>query len=122
MMYHIRTSKKEVWQALVNPAIIEAWGDGQVVMNDQVGIKFKLWGGDIFGKNLEVITETKLVQEWFGGKWKEASIVTFNLTEDNGLTTVELIHKNIPDNEFEDIKKGWDEYYIGPLKEYLEKK
>jgi activator of HSP90 ATPase len=122
MLYYIHASKKEVWHALVNPTIIEAWGAGPAVMNEKTGTKFKLWGGDIFGENKEVIAEIKLVQEWFGGKWKEPSIVTFNLTEDNGLTTVELIHENIPDNEFESIKEGWDEYYMGPIKKYLEQK
>jgi hypothetical protein len=27
----------------------------------------------------------------------------------------------VPDEEFEDINSGWDEYYLGPMKQMLEK-
>lgn len=85
------------------------------------GFEFSLWGGDIFGKNIRVIKNKKLVQEWYGGKWDKPSIVTFDLNEKDSVTTVKLTHKDIPDNEFKDIESGWKDYYMLPLKEFVEK-
>lgn len=90
-------------------------------MDAKVGTKFSLWGGDIHGKNIDVIVGKKLVQEWFGGDWEKPSIVTFTLTEKKGKTTIALRHSNIPDEEAQEIADGWKMYYLGPLKDYLEK-
>ena len=118
--YLINASIEKVYQALVDPKVIDEWGGGEVKMSDQVGFEFSLWGGDIYGKNTEVIKNEKLVQDWKENEWDEYSKVTFNLSEENGETKLELIHENIPDKEASNINDGWKRYYLGPLKELLE--
>lgn len=68
----------------------------------------------------EALVDPDQIEEWSGGKWKEPSLLTIELHGDDGDTRVELVQENVPDNECEDIDKGWDNYYFGPLKEYLE--
>jgi len=120
--YLINSSADAVWQALVNPKYINAWGGGPVKMNNKEGAKFELWGGDIHGKNIEVIPLKKLKQEWFGGNWKMSSVVTFTLTQEKDTVKINLLQTDVPDNEAKDIDEGWRQYYLGPLKKYLEKK
>ena len=120
--YLINSSLEEVWKALTNPKYINAWGGGPAKMDDKVRTKFELWGGDIHGKNIEAIKKKKLVQEWFGGNWDNPSIVTFTLTKEKDAIKIELLHTDVPDNEAKDIDEGWKEYYLGPLKKYLENK
>lgn len=120
--YQINAPIEKVWEALVNPKDINGWGAGPAKMDDKEGTKFSLWGGDIHGTNIEVEKFKKLVQEWYGGEWEEPSIVTFKLEKDKGGTKLRLLHENVPDNEYDDIDKGWREYYLGPLKEYSESK
>lgn len=120
-VYHIKAPVDVVWQALVNPDHIKGWGGGPAVMNDKKGSKFSLWGGQVHGTNTDVVAPNTLVQDWYGGKWLRGSIATFILDEENGSTKLTLLHKDIPDNEYEDIDKGWDDYYLGPLKKYTEK-
>ena len=112
---------EKVWQALVDPKIIEKWSGINSKMSGEVGEKFELWGGDIHGTNTEVIENKKLVQDWYGGKWDNSSKVTFLLIGKNSETHVELIHKDIPDNEADDIEDGWKRYYLGEIKKLLEK-
>lgn len=119
--YQINAPIEKVWRALVHPDEIEKWGGGPTVMDDKEGTKFRLWGGDIHGTNKEVVEEEKLVQEWYGGKWKEPSMATFALIPENDGTLLELLHENVPDKEAKDIEQGWKDYYLGPLKDYLEK-
>lgn len=120
--YHINALIEKVWEALINAQEINSWGGGPAKMDDKPGTKFSLWGGDIYGTNIEVEKFKKLVQEWYGGKWEEPSIVTFKLEKKGSSTDIELIHENVPDEEYEDIDKGWKDYYLTPLKEYVEEK
>ncbi|HYM65000.1 MAG TPA: SRPBCC domain-containing protein [Candidatus Sulfotelmatobacter sp.] len=118
--YLINASSKKVWEALTNSEIIDQWGGGPSKMNAKKGADFSLWGGDIFGKNIEVIPEKKLVQEWFGGKWDNPSILTFVLKNKNEKTEVLLTHVNVPEKEIKDIEEGWKDYYMIPLKNLVE--
>lgn len=116
--YSIGAPPEKVWQALTDPKVIAKWGGGPAKMEDRAGTKFSLWGGDIHGTNTKVVPEKLLVQDWYSSGFKEASEVTFELS---GNTKVKLTHTNIPDAEFSDIKSGWDDYYMLPLKELVEK-
>jgi activator of HSP90 ATPase len=124
--YQIKATIDKVWQALVDPEIIDKWGAGPCQMDDKVGTNFKLWDVDIFGKNIKVENlegnGKKLVQEWFAGNWEKPSIVTFALTAQNGQTKIDLVHQNIPDDEAEEIDDGWNRYYFGEIKKLLETK
>src|SRR3990167_7048056 len=118
--YKIHAPVEAVWRAFVDVKEITEWGGGPVVMYDAVGSKFSLWGGEIHGKNLEVEEHEKLVQEWYGGEWKNPSKVTFLFNPDGEVTQIELTHEKIPNEDADDISEGWDQYYIGAIKEYLE--
>ncbi len=119
--YHIDAPIEKVWQALVDPKIVNKWGGGPAKMDEEVGTKFEFWGGDIWGKNIKVVKGQSLEQEWYGGKWKEPSIVTFSLKPDKNGTRVDLHHSNIPDDEVDGIDDGWNGYYLGAIKKLLEK-
>ena len=119
-VYAISSKIEDVWNALVDSIVIDKWGGGPSKMKDTVGIDFELWNGDIYGKNLEVVKEKKLVQEWYGGDWPKPSIVTFTLKPSESEVILELEQIDVPDDEFEDINKGWDDFYLGPMKDMLE--
>jgi activator of HSP90 ATPase len=63
-----------------------------------------------------------LVQDWFFKKWKNPSRVSFKLINKGKETELNLLHKNIPNEDATDINHGWKDFYIGPLMSYLEKK
>jgi activator of HSP90 ATPase len=62
------------------------------------------------------------VQEWYSNnrQWEKPSLVTFTLNQEKDKVRIELLHIDVPDADAESIKEGWKEYYLGPLKEYLE--
>lgn len=110
-----------VWDSLVNPKTIQKWGAGPAKMDVKEGGSFSIWGGDIWGKNINVTPKKELIQEWFTGNWPKPSIVTFRLTHKNGCTTLFLTHKGVPEKEFDSIDEGWDDYYLGEIQKLLEK-
>lgn len=119
--YVINASLDKVWQALVDPNIIEDWGGGPAKMSEQENFEFEIWGGDIHGKNISVIPQKQLIQEWMAKEWDQPSKVTLTLSNNSNKTTVELLHEDIPDIEADEIEEGWKNSYMGPLKEYVEK-
>ena len=121
-IYEIKAPVKKVWEALVLPKEIKKWGAGPAKMNAKSGAGFSLWGGEIWGKNILVEPQKKLVQEWYGGEWRKPSIVEILLSEKKGITQIKLSHKDIPLNEIKELASGWKDYYFGPMKEYLENK
>jgi activator of HSP90 ATPase len=117
---YIEAEPEEIFLALTNPFTIELWSDSPAKMDANEGTEFELWDGDICGKNLKVVPNKELVQEWYFDDLPEPSIVTIKLHPKGTGTSVELKHTNIPDEAYENIKEGWEEYYIGAIKRFFE--
>jgi uncharacterized protein YndB with AHSA1/START domain len=120
--YMIAAPLREVWRALTEPGIIARWSGGPVEMSAQAGAGFSLWGGDVHGTNLTVEPPLRLVQEWYGGDWEELSIAEFILEGFGSETHLTLLHTRVPDEAAADFDAGWDDYYLGPMKELLERR
>lgn len=118
--YVIKAGVEKVWQFLTDPASINDWGGGPVSFDLKEGGLFSLWGGDIHGTNTKVIALKELDQDWYGGEWPKPSKVKFLLKKSDGGTELTLVHDGLPEDEVKDFDDGWDDYYIGPLKELAE--
>ncbi len=120
--FQIKASPQDVFTALTNPFTIELWSGETAVMSKEVGAEFSLWGGAIVGKNIEVLENEKLVQQWYFGEEDDnnPSIVTLKLWEKKSNCSVELLHTNIPDDAYDNIVEGWNEAYLGAIKALME--
>ena len=119
--YKIKAPIARVWQALVNPNIIAEWSGSPAQMDDKEGTEFKLWGNEIYGKNTKIIPEKLLEQDWSDSSFAEPSFVRLELSEQDSITTINLVQDNLADDRVDDISDGWRVYYLGPLKEFVEK-
>lgn len=112
---------EDVYNALTNPFAIELWSGYSAKMSTETGSLFELWDGDIAGHNIEFVPNEKIVQEWYFGDENVQSIVTIKLfPKGTQQTQLDVIHTNIPDDAFSEIKTGWEESYLGQLKTFLE--
>ncbi|MDP1622892.1 MAG: SRPBCC family protein [Bacteroidales bacterium] len=116
--YSIPATAEDIYIALTNPVTIQLWTGEPAVMSTEPGSEFSLWDGSITGRNIEFQPGTKLVQQWYFGEQPEESIVTIILHPKGEGTSVELIHTNIPDEDFDDIADGWNNSYFGSLREF----
>jgi len=117
--YLINASVNEVFLAITNPLTIELWSGYPAQMEAIEGFEFSIFDGDIAGKNIKVVPDEQLVQEWYFGDNEEASVVTINLKAEKNKTRVELEHINIPEEVYEEFKEGWKEYYWGAIIKYF---
>ncbi len=116
--YNIPATPEEVFMALTNPVTIQLWTGENAEMSTEMGSEFSLWDGSISGRNIEFEAGKKIVQEWYFGDQPEESIVTILLHSKGSGTSVELIHTNIPDEDYQDIVEGWNMSYFGALREF----
>lgn len=120
--YQFSAPVSEVWRALVDVDVIEQWSGAPAEMLADPGGRFSMWAGDIYGTVTEVDPQHRLVEEWFGGPWDQPSIATFTLEATEDGTTLTLEHTNVPDDEAPDFAAGWDDYYLGAIKELLDRR
>ncbi|MCF8285090.1 MAG: SRPBCC domain-containing protein [Sphingobacteriales bacterium] len=120
--YELPTSPDQVYLALTNPNTIALWTGSPAEMSTVPNSEFSLWDGDICGKNVEFEENKKIVQNWYFEGITDDSIVTIKLHDGKraGSTSVELTHTNIPDDDYEDMMHGWDEYYFNALIDFFE--
>ena len=118
--YLLNAPPEEVYLALTNEATIMLWSGDKAVMSDVPDTEFSLWDENIVGRNIEFEKGKKMVQEWYFGEQNEPSIVTIKLHPHKKGTSVVLVHTNIPDEAFDDICEGWNEFYFGALIDFYE--
>lgn len=119
--YEIHSSIDKVWRALTRAETIEQWGAGPVQFEAKEGGRFSLWGGSVHGTNVKIVPAKLLVQKWCSHETQDHFYeVSFTLNYINGITTVQLTHKDIADDKYDDFDQGWQDFYFEPIKELLE--
>jgi len=116
--FHINTEASDVYAALTNPNTIELWSGYPADVNPEPGEEFSMWEGDICGRFIELVPDKKVVQEWYFGDTDIQSIVTITISAQGSESVVVVEHTNIPEDDFENIVEGWNEYYIGAIKRF----
>jgi uncharacterized protein YndB with AHSA1/START domain len=101
-----------------------ALGSEPAKISAEVGGMFKLFGGYISGRHLELLPGERIVQAWRTGSWKpgEYSIVRFELREHGPGTKIIFDHLGFPQGQAEHLASGWKGNYWEPLQKYLEQK
>ena len=117
--YFIKATPEEVFSAITNPFTIELWSGYPAQMEAKEGTEFSLFEGEIAGKNIKIIENQLLVQEWYFGDRPEESIVTIDLKPHPLGTKVLLEHTNVPDDEANELADGWNEYYWGAIRSFF---
>ncbi len=87
----------------------------------EAGGAFSLFDGHIVGRNLELLSNRRIVQAWRATSWPEGvySIASFLLLAQGPGTRVVLDHTGFPSELAEGLESGWHENYWQPLREYL---
>jgi activator of HSP90 ATPase len=118
--FKIKAEATDIFACLINPTTIELWSGFPAKIEAKEGTEFEIWGGDISGKILKIDPEKILVEQWYFEGQEEDSIVTIKLHEISNGVSVELNHTNIPDEVYDEFVTGWEEYFFGEIKAFLE--
>ena len=90
----------------------------------EIGGKFNIYDDYITGRNLELVENEKIVQEWRGEEecWPKNhfSILTITLEKVSGGTKLILNQEKVPAECVDNFEKGWYDFYFNPLKNIFE--
>ena len=120
----LKASPAEVYDALLDPKKHAKFTGSPATTNAKVGAEFNAWDGYISGKNLELVKDKKIVQEWETTQWPKGyprSRLELTLTPKKGGTELKMVHSKVPAEQVEDYTSGWHTSYWEPLAEYLKK-
>jgi uncharacterized protein YndB with AHSA1/START domain len=87
----------------------------------EAGGAFALFGGYIFGRQLELVPNERIVEAWRVGSWDAGvySIARFELVEQGTGTKIVFDHTGFPRGDGEHLAEGWKINYWEPMEKFL---
>ncbi len=98
----------------------------KTIISKEIGSTMSAGGKYIKGKILHLKPNKMIVQTWRASDWTKEDmdsilILTFTINEDE-TASMTMSHSNVPDDKFEELKKGWKEHYWSKWKKYIKDK
>jgi len=113
---------QRIYEALLDDKQFTAFSGGRAAqIHREVGGAFSLFAGHIVGRNLELVSNLRIVQAWRVVPWPEGiySIARFELVQQGSGTRVSLDHRGFPSELAEHLASGWNQNYWTALRKYL---
>jgi len=116
-----KATPQRIYEVLLDSKQFAAVAGLPAEIDPKEGGAFKMFGGMIVGRNVELIPDQRIVQAWRPASWGPGvySIVKFELKSQGTGVQVVLDHTGFPESDFDGLTSGWPERYWEPLKKYL---
>lgn len=117
----LNAAPTKVYSALMDATEHSAFTGEPAEINADAGGTFSCYGGQIGGRNIELVAGRRIVQAWRVGSWDEGvySLVRIELEDAGGKTKLTLDHSGIDDEMAPHLESGWHARYWEPLAKYL---
>lgn len=99
-----------------------AFTGAPVTIEPRCGAPFAAFDGMLSGTMLHVEPKRLIVQTWRSANWPSDalnSVLTLTFCDLGDSARIELVHVNIPDDDFAGVSEGWVKYYWDPWRTYL---
>ena len=119
-----KISPHEVYEALMDSEKHAAYTGGKARISRAVGGSIMAYDDYITGKNIELVPDQKIVQDWRAVDWPEGyfSRIMFELTAIPEGTRLDFTHTDVPEGTEEEFTQGWIDNYWKPMQAYFEEK
>jgi hypothetical protein len=127
--------RKTIQQTIVLPARAEALyaayldpiehsriAGGPVTVGAEAGAAFAAFDGAISGTTLAVVPASLVVQSWRSMHFKPEdpdSTVILSFTPLGAEARIDLVHLDVPEQDFQGVTDGWDKFYWTPWRQLL---
>lgn len=112
---------EHIYQALLDEKQFSAFSGAPAQIDGEAGGAFKLFGGRVTGRNIELIPNQRIVQAWRVETWPSGvySIVRFELSATDSGIRIVLDHTGFPSGDREALNGNWSRKYWDPLRKHL---
>ena len=117
----INAPLESVFNAWLDSAEHTKMTGGEAKASTEVDASFTAWDGYIWGKNLEIEPNKRVLQSWRTSEFSdddEDSLLELLFSNTNDGTEITLIHSNLPSHG-KQYKQGWEDHYFTPMREYF---
>ena len=93
-----------------------------VTLEPHAGGSFRAFDGMLSGTILHIEPKTLIVQTWRSANWPLTamdSVLTLSFWPAEEGARIELVHANVPEDDFAGVSQGWEKYYWTPWRAYL---
>jgi activator of HSP90 ATPase len=93
-----------------------------VTIAARAGAPFRAFNDMLSGTIIHVVPKRLIVQTWRSVNWPAAdfdSVLTLSFWPENNGARIELVHANVPEEDFAGVSEGWEKYYWTPWRTYL---
>jgi activator of HSP90 ATPase len=116
-----KATAARIYEVLLDAKQFSVFTKDAAEIQPQPGAAFRLFGGRIEGRNIELIPNRRIVQAWRPASWAPGvySIVRFELVAGGSGTRIVLDHTGFTEDKWEGLNDGWPKMYWEPLRKYL---
>jgi len=118
-------SAETLFEMYLDPNAHQAITGAPVVIGDEKDAPFEAFNGSLTGTTLEVVRPTLIVQSWRSTNFKDTdpdSTLILSFTPKGNEGRIDLIHLDVPDQDYDGVNEGWEKYYWVPWRDYFKEK
>jgi activator of HSP90 ATPase len=106
----------------LDPELHAAVTGAPVTVSAEPGAPFLAFGGQISGTMLSVVAPRLIVQSWRSINFLEGdpdSTLILAFSEEGKDGRIDLVHIDVPEQDYLGVSEGWEKYYWTPWRRYL---
>jgi uncharacterized protein YndB with AHSA1/START domain len=115
---------ERLYEMYVDPQLHAAFTGLPVEIEPHPGGTFRAFNGAIWGTILGVVPNRLIVQRWRSKNFPQEAIdstLVLSFWPEGTAGRVELVHANVPEEDFAGVSEGWSKFYWNPWRAYLER-
>ena len=93
-----------------------------VTIAARAGAPFRAFNDMLSGTIIHVAPKRLIVQTWRSANWATTaidSVLTLSFWPEKDGARIELVHVNVPEEDFAGVSQGWERYYWTPWRALL---
>lgn len=116
-------SPAKLYAQYLSPSAHGAIAGGKVVVGARPGARFRAIGGALTGRTLQTIPGRLIVQAWRSTKFHkgddDSTLVLRFSPAGRNRARIDLVHVNVPTQDYDGVRKGWPKFYWKPWRKLL---
>ena len=114
----------QLYEMYMDSEIHGAFTGAPAKISDVAGSAFEAFGGLLLGTTLQVVKSRLIVQSWrsvnFAEEDSDSTLIISFTPEEEGEGRIDLVHLDVPEDDFQGVSGGWESRYFTPWLSYLQ--
>ncbi len=113
---------KNLYAMYLNPRTHRAITGAKVVISARHGSRFSAFDGMLQGRMLHTVPGRLIVQAWRSVNFRKGDVdstLILRFTPKGRQGRIDMMHVNVPDQDYRGVTAGWKKYYWQPWRRYI---